>query len=137
MVYLSVHNSLAVVKTNIELDSHADTCVADDDCLVVHDDNSPVNVFGYDPKAESKHANLANVAVAYMEPETSQVVIILIIQVIEMKSHNHFLLCLMQCCMNGVLIDDIPKFLAPILSVSTHTIQLKTLLMSTIQLLFL
>ena len=34
------------------------------------------DVFGYNPKERSKHAHLVNVAVAYTEPETGQVVIL-------------------------------------------------------------
>ena len=49
-VQLSAQNSLVVVKTKIELDSHADTCVVGDDCLVVHEQNRPLNTFEYDPK---------------------------------------------------------------------------------------
>ena len=52
-VHLSAQNSLAVVKAKIELYSHADTCVVGDYCLIVYDHNRPVNVFGYDPKADS------------------------------------------------------------------------------------
>ena len=49
-----------------------------DNCLVVHDHNKPVNVYGYDPKADSKHVCIVNAAVTYTEPETGQVVIFLI-----------------------------------------------------------
>ena len=64
-VNLSAHNSLIVVKTKIELDSHADTCVVGDYCLVIHDHKRPVNVFGYNPKAGSKHACKNDTTVAY------------------------------------------------------------------------
>ena len=40
-----------------------------------------------------------------------------------MKGLDHHLLCLMQCCINGVLIDEVPKFLAPVPYETTHTIQ--------------
>ena len=73
-------------------------------------------------KVRSKHAHVVGATVAYIEPETGQVVILLINQAIEMKGLDHYLLCPMQCCVNGVLIDDIPKFLAPIPSETTHAI---------------
>ena len=73
-----------------------------------------MNIFGYDPKSESKHTHIVDAATANTEPETDQVVILLLNQAIEMKGLNHHLLCQMQCCMNGVLIDEVPKFLAPI-----------------------
>ena len=34
-VHLSAHTNIAVVKTKIELDLHADTCVVGDHCLIV------------------------------------------------------------------------------------------------------
>ena len=121
-VPLSVHNSLAVIKTKIELDSHADTCVVHNQCLIVHDHDRPENVFGYNPKTGSKHACIVNATVSYTESETGQVVILSINQAIEMKGLNHHLLP-MQCHMNGVLINAVPKFLAPIPSETMHAIQ--------------
>ena len=52
-----------LVKTKMELDSHVDTCVLDDHCLLVHDHNRPVNVFGYDPKVVSKHAHIVDATI--------------------------------------------------------------------------
>ena len=124
-VQLSYHNSLAVVKTKIELDSDADKCVVGDHFLVVHGHNRAVNVFGYNTKAGSKHACIVNAVVAYTEPKTGQVVILLINQAIEMKGLDHHPLCPMQCFMNGVMIDEVSKFLAPVPSETTHAIQLE------------
>ena len=60
----------------IELDSHVGIYIVGDQCSVIHDFNRPVNVFGYDPKAESKHACLVDATVAHVEPETCQVFIL-------------------------------------------------------------
>ena len=60
-VKLCAQDSLTVVKAKITLDSHADTCIVGDHCLEVHDHNRPVNVFGYDCKAGSKHACVVDV----------------------------------------------------------------------------
>ena len=76
-----------------------------DHCLIVHDNNRPVNVYGYDSKAGLKHAPVVGA-------KTSQAFILLINQAIEMKGLDHHLLCLMQYCMNGVLIDKVHEFLA-------------------------
>ena len=51
LVQLSAQKSITVTETKIEFYSHADTCVIDVKCLVVHDNNKSVNVFGFDPKA--------------------------------------------------------------------------------------
>ena len=98
-------NSLAIVVTNIELDSHEDSCVVDDNFFVVHDQKRPVNVFRYNPKVGLKHACIINATVAYTKHETCHVVILLINRAIEMKGLYHHFLYQMQCCMNGVVID--------------------------------
>ena len=105
-VLLFAQNNLA-----IELDSLADIYAVGDYCLLVHDHHRPVNVFGNNSKAGSKNACIVNATVT--KADTGQVVILLINQKIEIKGFNHQLLCLMQCCMNGVLINKVPKFLAP------------------------
>ena len=114
--------TITVVKIKIELNSHADTCVVCHYCLVVYDHNRQVNVFGYDPKVGSKKDHIVNAAVTYTEPETGHPVILLINQAIEMNGLDHHLLCPMQCCMNGVRINEVPKFLA---SETMHAKQLE------------
>ena len=44
---------------------------------------------------------------------------------IEMKVKDHHLLCLVQCWMNGVLINEVPKFLTTIPSETMHVIQVE------------
>ena len=124
-VHSSAHNRFLVIKTKIELDSHADTCVVGDHCLVVHDHHRPVNVFGYNPKVASMHAFIVHATIAYTEPKTGQVVILSINQGIVMKGLHHHLLCSMQCWINDVWINEVPKFLAPILSKTMYGIQLE------------
>ena len=113
-VYLVAKTSIIVVKTKIEVDSHADTCVVGDNCQIVDNHNKPVNVYGHNPKAGSKHAHIVNATVAFTVPEAGQVVILSINQAIKMKGLDPHHFCLMQCCMSGVLINEVWKFLAPI-----------------------
>ena len=82
-----------------------------------------MNVFGYDLKVGSRHACPINVIFAYNEPQMGQEVIILTHHAIEMKGLNHQLMHPMQCCMNGVWINEVPKFLAPNHSETMHVIQ--------------
>ena len=98
--------SFLVINTKIQLHSHADTCVIDDQCLIKHNLNRLVNVCEYNPKARSKHACTVDAAVAYDESETGQIVIFFINQAVKMKGLGHHILCPMHCCMNGVLIDE-------------------------------
>ena len=53
-----------------------------------------------------------------------------------MKGLDHHLFCHMQCCMNGILINEVPKFLAPILSGTTHAIQIENPFSATDPLIF-
>ena len=60
--------SVANSKPKVELDSHADTCVVGDNCLVIHDHNKPVNVYSYDPKDGHRSAKKVDAAVGYQDP---------------------------------------------------------------------
>lgn len=55
-------------------------------------------------------------AVAYGKPEIGQLFILLVNHVITTNGLKHHLLCLMQCCMKDVGINDVPKYLAPVLN---------------------
>eukprot|EP00970_Alexandrium_tamarense_P011212 scaffold2397_cov104-Alexandrium_tamarense.AAC.2 len=68
-----------------ELDSHADTCVVGKHALVVHEHNKMVNVFSYDPKSKG------NLPRSSMPSSSTSI-------------HS-------QCRLNGVIVNDTPKFL--------------------------
>ena len=67
-----VHASVASSKPKVELDSHADTCVVGDNCLVIHDHNRPVNVSSYDPKDGQRNTNTDDATVGYQDPQSGQ-----------------------------------------------------------------
>ena len=73
-----------------------------------------MNVFEYDPNMRAKHACTVDVTVVYDEPKMSQIFILLINHAIEMKSLNPHLTCPTYCHMNGVVIDEVPKLMAPV-----------------------
>ena len=50
MQVMVTHASVASSKPKEELDSHADTCVVGDNCLVIQDHNRPFYVYSYDAK---------------------------------------------------------------------------------------
>ena len=79
----------------MELNSHADKCFVCDQRSVIYDENRPVNVFGYNPKAGSKHAFIVDANGTYDKPETGQLFILIINQAVEMKGcdHNLFVPC--------------------------------------------
>ena len=113
--------SVASSKPKVELDSHADTCVVGDNCL---DLNGPVNVYSYDTKDGHRSAKTVDAAVGYQDPQSGHEFILMINQAIHIDGLVNHLLCPMQCCLNGVWINKVPKFLADTPSETTHAIDL-------------
>ena len=99
----------------VELYSHADTCVVGDNFLVIHKYNKSVNVYSYDPNDGHRKTKLVDAAkseVYYNEKS---------IPINGLESH---LLCPMQCCLNGVHISEVLKFLSVSSNVTTNAIEL-------------
>ena len=96
------HASVASSKPKVEIDSHADTCVVGDNCLVLHDQNRQVNVYSYDPKDGHRSAKTVDAAVGYQDPQSGQKFILMINQAICIDGLVNHLLCPMQCPLNGV-----------------------------------
>ena len=59
------HASVASSKCKVKFDSHADMCVVGDNCLVIHDNNIPVNVYSYNPKDGYRSAKTVDAAVQF------------------------------------------------------------------------
>lgn len=107
-----------------ELDNHADTCVVGKHSLILNDFDRPVNVTGYDESQGTVAHNMRTVtaAVAYDDPYTGKVVIIVIHQAILIPHLNVNLICPMQARVNDIGICDIPKFLAKNPTEHTHAV---------------
>ena len=118
------HASVVSSKPKVELDSHANTCVVGDNCLVIHDHNRPVNVYSYDTKDGHRSAKTVDAAVGYQDPQSGQKFILVINTAVCKDGLVNHLLCPMQCCLNGVHISEVPKFLAETPSETTHAIEL-------------
>ncbi len=99
-------------ETTLELDSHADTCVLGHDALIILDYNKPVSVVGYDESLGSKTYQTVSDVVAYDDPQTRRMLHLIINQAIHIPHLDHHLLCPMQCRVNDVIINNLPKFLA-------------------------
>jgi len=101
-----------VDSSRTELDTHADTCVVGNNCLIVHEYDRWVTVTGYDPTQGSvKDLKVVGAVIAYDCPQTGEVIIIRINQAIHIKSMSNNLLCPMQIRMNDIKVFDCPKFL--------------------------
>jgi hypothetical protein len=102
----------SIGETTLKLDPHADTCVLGRDALILLDYNRPVIVNGYDPSLGTKTYTTVSRVLAYDDPVTGKVYHLVINQAIHIPHLDHHLLCPMQCQVNDVVVDDMPKFLA-------------------------
>lgn len=114
------------IETTTELDSHADQCVVGSNCLVTHDFETPVRVTGYD-KGKSKTYRTISAALAYDDPMTGEVIILVINQAIFIPTIKHNLLCPMQLRLNDIEVDEKPKFLTDAPTEKTHAISIPSL----------
>ena len=76
------HVPVASSKPKVELDSHADTSVIGDKCLVSHDHYRPVNVYSHGPKDGHKGAKTVDGTVGSQDPKSGQRFILVINQAI-------------------------------------------------------
>ena len=122
-IQIQAANSSFGGETRMECDSHADTSVVGKNCLIVHDFERPVKVSGYDPKDGAKEYRTVTGVVAYDHPQTGQTYMLVVNQAIEVPHLQNHLLCPMQCRMNGVKTNKLPKFLAETPDKTTHAVQ--------------
>ncbi len=111
--YITDHSTKinSIGETTLELDSHTVTCVLGCDVILL-DYDRPVIVEGYDPSLGTKTYATDSRALAYDDPVTGKVYHLVINQAIHIPHLDHHLLCPMQCRVNDVIVDNMPKFLA-------------------------
>ena len=109
-------------ETTLELDSHADTCVLGRDALIILDYQRPVTVVGYDESLGTKTYATVSGVVAYDDPQSGRTLHLIIHQAIHIPHLDHHLLCPMQCRVNDVIVNDLPKFLASDPTDQTHAL---------------
>ena len=92
--------------------------------LIVHDFERPVNVVGYDQAQGTLAVNMKTVsgALAYDDPQTGEVIIIMVHQAVLIPHLEVNLLCPMQVRVNDVKVEEIPKFLAENPTAHNHAI---------------
>jgi hypothetical protein len=84
-----------------------------------------VNVSGFDPSQPARSAKIVDCAVKYICPGTGDIIMLTINQALHIPELEHVLLCSMQCRVNGVVIDECPKFMASNPIDSTHSITIQ------------
>ena len=118
-----VHVSVASSKPKVESDSYADKCVIGDNCLVNHKHNRPCNVYSYDSKNGHRSAKAVDGVVDYQDTQSGEKFILMMNHAIHINGFVYHLLCPMQCCLNGVYISKVPKFLAKTPNETTHALE--------------
>jgi len=81
-------------------------------------------VSGFEPSQPPRKAKVVDAAVRYTCRVTGDHLILMINQVIYVPEVEHCLLCPMQCRMNGVEINEVPKFLMTNPTTSSHSIMI-------------
>ena len=92
-----------------DLDTHADNTVLGGGCLLIHDTGRRVDVSGFESSLGSLTLPIVTGAVAYDHPVTGKVYILVFHQAIHCRSMANHLICPMQCRVNDVVINDVPK----------------------------
>ncbi len=113
-----------IYETTLELDSHANTCVLGCGALIILDYNRPVSVVDYDESLQSKTYQTVSGFVAYDDPQTGRTLHLIINQAIHIRHLDHHLLCPMQCHVNDMIVNNLPKFLAAEPTDQTHALTL-------------
>jgi hypothetical protein len=109
----------------VELDSHADTCVVGCNVLIVNEHTHVVNVSGFDPSQPARSAKIVDCAIKYICPGTGEIMLLTINQALHIPELEYVLLCPMQGRVNGVVIDECPKFMASNPTDSSHSITIQ------------
>ena len=118
-------------QTTLELDSHADTCVVGKDVLLISDFDRPVDVRGYDHSLGSQRYQTVSAVLKYVHPYTGTTYHLVINQAIHIPHLTHHLLCPMQCRVNDVIVNDLPKFLDPNPTDTSHSFFVSCMTMTT------
>ena len=117
-----ITSKISEFETTLELDSHADTCVLGRDALIIYDYDRPVEVTGFDPALGSHRYSTVSGVVKFTHPASGERFHLVIHQAIHTPHLLHHLLCPMQCHMNDVTVNDVPKFLTDDPTENTHAI---------------
>ena len=91
--------------------SHVNTCVLGREFHKLYHWNHPVNVSGCNPENGERLCQKIAVTVAYDNPQSGKFCIFIFHHFIRVNHLNHHMLCTMQCLINGIEVNETPKFL--------------------------
>lgn len=119
-----VHTNREPILAHLELDSHADTCTIGANCRILAYTNKSCEVSPYHPKYKAvQNVPIVQAGTAYTHPDTGITYILVINQALYMEGLPHTLLNPNQMRVNGIIVDDVPRHLAPDPNTATHSIR--------------
>lgn len=123
------YESITIDSFRVELDSHADTCCVGNGVLVVNRTSRTVKVSPFLKSLGTvAKVPIVSAAIAYDDPNSGEVKIIIIHQALYFSEMNHCLICPMQLRLNDVVLNERPKFLTKNPTSEDHAIILDDLL---------
>jgi hypothetical protein len=108
----------------VELDSHVDTVCVGVDCCIIEYTQEMVNVEPYHPQYKAmQNVSIVQAASAYDDPETGVIYILVFNQALDFTQLLPLTLVNPnQMRMNGNVVNDVPKHLAPNPTDTSHSI---------------
>ena len=107
----------------MDLDTHADNTVLGNSCILIHDTGRKVDVSGFSTAFRLIELPIVMGAVAYNHLTTSKVYILVFHQTVYCCQMDNHLICPMQCYVNGVVINNMPKMCVHNPDDSMHSIE--------------
>jgi hypothetical protein len=104
----------------LDLDSHADKAVLGFNCFVFEVTGRTVNVYSYDPKLGWTATQVVLGSFAYDDKNTTQVVLLIVHQGLDIPHSPYSLPPPFQLQENGVVVNDRPKFLTVTPTIDDH-----------------
>jgi hypothetical protein len=109
-----------VCEARCELDTHADNPCIGVNCVILEQTSDTVEVSPFNPAYKAiNHVPIVKAATAYVSPTTGETVILILNQALAVPNQQVTLINPNQMRANGILVDDVPKFLQ---LNSTHSI---------------
>jgi hypothetical protein len=115
IAYKQYQNYNNVVSGTCELDSHADTCVAGANCVVIEEMHQTADVSGFSDTLHTlRNVPIVTAAMAYDNPADCTTYILILGQAIYMGDKmQHSLICPNQLRARGLIVKDYPQHLSP------------------------
>ena len=113
----------------VELDSNADTCCVGGGVMIINETDRFVSASGFASSLGTiKKVPIVSAAIAYDDPRSGDVYILILHQALHFPELSRCLLCPMQLRLNDVVVNERPKFLTHKPTEDDHALRVEELL---------